>query len=193
MICCACYAPRPLNAFRPTNVTASGRWIYCDSCLVLNPDLATPTCTCCNRQRRLSAFPEMDVSKPCSYCRVEYSPRITAALARADVLRDGFMTAGEVAHALGFYDATKSDLNATAKWLRASGFEERVVRGVRGFRVTVGRAPVTVWTEWASRYPEKVADLDLPLAVRRALDAGGTVPAYVKYAIAALSMGLPVG
>lgn len=187
--CPECNGFQDVLTFHRSNKTADGLYPFCDVCLALRPHLMRAQCSVCQKERRLTKFPGMDRSSPCSYCSAHFGGAAVSILNGADLHPTGHCTVKELLSDLGYPSATKAELNAGARWLRAKGYEAKRINGRKGYVVSAKGGSME-FREWAQKY-RCVDGLELPDDYRERLMAGAVIPRHVRLAMSALIAGLP--
>ena len=175
--------------FKRSDKTSDGLYPYCDTSITEKPHLVRAECAVCRKTRSLTKFPRMDRTSPCSYCSANFGGVVVGLLNSAEVFEGGHNTVKELLSALGYPSATKGELNAGARWLRAHGYEERRINGRKGFAVSAKQGDTT-FRDWARQFGA-VDALGLPDAYREQLMAGAAIPVQLRLAMSALIAGLP--
>lgn len=197
--CRVCTHVLALDKFPLVDAMPDGRHVICSACIAKEPWKNRAKCRRCGSTRLLVKFPNMDPEQVCRICAPALAPVGHAPGGSLDVmLRAAGLTHGgpvrtvtEILADLGLTDPPKSITNATAAWLRASGFTEARTPGRKGFRVVTGAQSVnTAFRQWAETY--RCADaLGLSTHDRDRYLAGAEPPLVVRLAMSALIAGLP--
>lgn len=175
--------------FKRSDKTPDGLYPYCDTCIMAKPHIMKAECKMCRKTRRLTKFPRMDRTSPCSYCSAEFGGVAVSILNGAELFPTGHSTVKELLSALGYPTPTKGELNAGARWLRAKGYESKRINGRKGYMVSA-KPGDSSFRDWARTY-KCVDALGLPDEYREQLMAGAVVPRYIRLAMSALIAGLP--
>lgn len=194
--CKRCYHDLSESHFARLDTSPTGLHPYCDACLRRYPGANRALCRGCGANRLLSKFPGVDTTRLCVVCEPPASQGNTSdvtLLLRNGGLRNGgpCRTVTEILADLGMTQPGKAAMNAAAKWLRDTGFQEIRTGGRKGFRVSVtGEGPDNSFRHWVETY-HALAGLALSHNDVDRYMAGVEPPRSVRLAMSALIAGLP--